>query len=580
MAAKRTPVAPSKGPSQAALEDFSAFAKLGPAERKALAESIATELGPDFRAGDALVGEAALATVVHLPSSLELVLIPGGVFEMGFTEADQKAFDRFFPAAEHPGLQKALKRTVPLMTPSRHVRVRPFALARRPLENDKELVLFTGATHGEDFSREEAEAVIATWGFRLPSEAECEYVAREGKQLAFSLDVAQEHFEGTDARDETAWGIVSPAQTVWVGDRWHRGYKNAPADSVAWTAGRGKPMHRGSFSLGLSAMQSADELVFALTALRQEPLGADDENEVRLRFALGPDETGRWRLARSRAKPKPASSRPLPTPVTPPSLAPPSAPPSPIAPPPPVAPPAPDAPRGERDTLVTYRIGDDERTAPLWRAADELAATHQDDDDEGQQDKVLALLSPAAAVRARVENALVDGNRYPWPEPTWPQLTEAGAENSTWARATLDRLEAEFPARELRSMLAYALVYPIAVAGLPVEPKWTTHLSLVAPPASIVVWEAIPAPAREAAMVAAIERVLRTTAVLNDTLFFLKRYPRPALAEACLAYFTSKEGAKKHGLKTMRAWVSLLRPVCAEKETLRGVLAKFPAAQR
>jgi hypothetical protein len=55
-------------------------------------------------------------------------------------------------------------------------------------------------------------------------------------------------------------------------------------------------MHRGSFSLGEGEMQSPDEQIFALAALRQEPLGDDDENEVWLRLAFGPNAEGRWTL--------------------------------------------------------------------------------------------------------------------------------------------------------------------------------------------------------------------------------------------------------------------------------------------
>lgn len=655
---------PGPQPALAPLDDLRTFAALAASARRAVAEAVAAQLGPTFRAADDLVGETALAAVVHIPSELTFVLIPGGTFEMGFTASDQAAVERYFPAAEHKKLRRALERTTPLMTPTRVVTVRPFGLATRPLSKDKELALFAGAPHAEAFARDEAEAVLLRWGLRFPSEAECEYVGREGKQLAFLLDAAAQYFEeGLDeaedlpAREETSWGISSPGQTVWVGDRWHRSYEGAPSDASPWTQGQGRPMHRGSFSLGQSVMQSTDELIFALAALRQEPLGEDDENDVWLRLAFGPDAQGRWTItpddtatkastsnlskstATRRKQGKPAEQRTEQAidraPIAPP-------PPAPIAGPPddalanalsepdegrasslatsalialgypdagqvPLLPeemspalhaalttlvqtrpslplgslPAPTdpavrrrwlglAPPGDLETMVTANVAGSERVVPYWRAAAEAKSV-------ADEQTALTLLSPAAAVRACIEIALTGGYDFRRPEPTWPLLVEAGAENAPWAEATLARLEQHPPAWPLRPMIAYGLVYPIAAAGRPVLPTWTRWLSLVAPPASIAVWDAIPEPEREPAMIAALERTLQTTSVLNDTLFFVKRYPRPALAEACLAYFTSKEGKKKHGAATMASWVRLLQKLCAETPALAGLLARFPA---
>ena len=127
---------------------------------------------------------------------------------------------------------------VPAMTPAREVRVRPFAMARRVL---LDLGALDRAAPAGTMSADEVVQRISRDGFRFPSEAEWEYVAREGRRQAFVLGAAAVFFEGAPPRDETAWGVVGPERTVWLGDRWHASYQGAPGDASPWTEGDGAP---------------------------------------------------------------------------------------------------------------------------------------------------------------------------------------------------------------------------------------------------------------------------------------------------------------------------------------------------
>lgn len=128
----KPPIAASSDPRRA-LDDFDRFSALSADEKLAIATEIAAELGGDFRAGAGLVGEAQLATLLHVPSRITLVLIPGGTFVIGFTADDQAAVERYFDRKREPDVFAFVEEHMRAMTPAREVRVRPFAITRQRL---------------------------------------------------------------------------------------------------------------------------------------------------------------------------------------------------------------------------------------------------------------------------------------------------------------------------------------------------------------------------------------------------------------------------------------------------------------
>ena len=544
-----------------ALATLQTFRKLTPAARRTLAGDAAKLFGKQFRAAKQLVGSEKLAAVVHVPSGVEFVLIPGGRFQMGFTREDAAAVDKQFPVRDHKSLRSALKKTEPQMTPPREVDVAPFALARIPQE--------------DVVNRAEAEKALTQWGFRFPSEAEWEYVAREGVQQAFVLDAA------TDERDETAWGIDEMGATVWTGDLWHPNYKRAPKNAEAWTAGGGLPVYRGSFSR--EVMQSRDELIFALSALRVEPLEKDD-SQVRVRFALSLAPVAE--TAPVVKKPKTVSKTPDLK-----SLGLPSKPESKI----PLASELsaeqraalvelftkdPDAsmellavPRTagarrrwlgidkpgvfEKKTRVT--VGGVTHDVPLWRACSLLTKAND-------QKQLSKLASPAELVQVLYETSNNRGYDPLYVDDALFQalVLEAGAANAKWAEQLLD----EGARGEL------ALLYPVAAAGRAIQPAWlaASGVSAWKKDATTTIWNAVDASIREQTKLAVLNEDLASTSRFRDTLLFIELFPQPELARACAAYFTSKEGKKKHGTSTMRFWLGSLGELCAKTKPLRGAL--------
>jgi hypothetical protein len=260
--------------------ELSAFESLDAARRLALGAPLAESLGKDFRALPALVGTKGMIGVEHVPSGVELVAVPGGTFDMGFTERDDEAVKHcvdYDSGAVQAWLQKIEK----MSSPAHAVVVSPFLLSRSHLRPPQ--VAAVGGPQTDVISIG-AAATLATEleDFRLPSEAELEYVGREGGAASFLNDSGRVWSKTREWPDENAWGLSGLTFAAWAADEWHDTYKGAPATSAPWKAAGPPGVYRGCL---MQAPSADEELIFALAACRGRMLKKKDDWPVGLRIA-------------------------------------------------------------------------------------------------------------------------------------------------------------------------------------------------------------------------------------------------------------------------------------------------------
>ena len=182
----------------------------------------------------------------HRSTGLTFLLVPGGTMLMGLQESEIALVQRY--VGRRPQVIEQIRQFHQYAAPVREVRVTPFLCGERRLK--KVQVATFSPTLKDDADgcghvhRPGALTVSREQGFRLPSDAELEWLARQGRGAPFTLDCA---FEAPEEDEENVviadqpivarFGVEDLFETQWAADDWFPDHADRPPSSVARTNG-------------------------------------------------------------------------------------------------------------------------------------------------------------------------------------------------------------------------------------------------------------------------------------------------------------------------------------------------------
>lgn len=237
-------------------------------------KAISAALGATFRVEPVPDGQVTVP-VVHLPTGLRFRLVPGGRFEMGLTEEDlENGSEVMVFTAE---IARFMRERYASSLPTRLVEVTPFLCCEGRLSLPQlERLGLDSEPSTTWIGREEALTLAHRNGYRLPSEAELEWLARDGHGHAFLYNwPLRKVLEEDTVEQKSVFGFTDLHMEIWAADDWHPTYEGAPSTAEPWMGG-GDP--EGVFRFGIEwKMQAHDTYEYCFSAIRRRgsPRGAN-----------------------------------------------------------------------------------------------------------------------------------------------------------------------------------------------------------------------------------------------------------------------------------------------------------------
>lgn len=226
-------------------------------ERRRAVATLVERLGTDWTAEELDPNEDCLP-LLHRSTDVRFVAVPGGNFEMGLSDADLEEASEHINWTSH--VASTVLRLSQVARPVHTVNVSPFLCTRALLTVEQITRLSHGHLDLDSPERDDACSLARDLGFRLPSEAELEWLARDGGVAHFMLDVV------TRPEQSSLFGIQELFFGEWAEDDWHPTYDGAPAMSEPWYDGEPCGVYRAGYPP--EQMQSNEEMLFALAGVR------------------------------------------------------------------------------------------------------------------------------------------------------------------------------------------------------------------------------------------------------------------------------------------------------------------------
>lgn len=263
---------------QEELGNIDTFLKLSPEARRSLATRLAEHLnGAEdlWEARSELVGKRQLIALHHKGDGLEYVVIPGGRLIMGISDSDIAALEAHVEWQEvYPRLIEAQRGA---SAPPREIEM-PAFLCTRYLVSADDVDRLGDGDQGDEFLRDDARRFADRLGARLPSEAELEWLAREGGATSFccgaDVELEEEGFVAPDL--DSGFGLEGLMLPQWADDDWHDSYAGAPSGAGAWRDDASTAaVVRGAVTEGV---EEPPALVYALAGYRvKKPIAAEPD---------------------------------------------------------------------------------------------------------------------------------------------------------------------------------------------------------------------------------------------------------------------------------------------------------------